>query len=159
MKRVLFVCLGNICRSPVARGVAQQYLDEHDLNHRVAVDSCGTSSYHEGEQANAHTRRTAKRFGVDLEAHRSRRLRDSDFEEFDWLVALDGSNERDIRRRLPADAPCAVVRFMDYVPDARTRDVPDPYYEGGFEGVHRLIESGIPSLMDAVLKKDHSFLE
>ena len=156
MKRILFVCLGNICRSPVAHAVAKNYVESHGLAGRIEVDSCGTSSHHNGEQADSNTRAAAQRMGVDLEWHRSRRLRAADYTDFDVLVAMDGSNERTVLSRRPDGATCEVVRFMDYVPGARTRDVPDPYYEGGFEGVHRLVESGIGPLIESFVDKRSS---
>lgn len=159
MKRVLFVCLGNICRSPLAHAVGRAYIEAEGLGHRVEVDSCGTSGYHNGEQANRDTRRTARARGVDMEWHRSRRLRESDYTDFDVLVAMDASNERVVHTRMPRGATCEVVRFMDYVPGASSRDVPDPYYEGGFDGVQDIVESGIPVLIGAILEKDRPSAE
>lgn len=153
MVRVLIVCLGNICRSPLAHGVLRTRISERGLQDRVTVDSCGTSSYHNGEQADPNTRRVARRRGVDLEWHRSRQLTDADFFEFDVLVAMDRSNERGIRQRLLPNSKVEIVRYLDFVEDAPGPDMPDPYYGGteGFDRVHDLVDAGADPLIDWAL--------
>ena len=153
MVRVLIVCLGNICRSPLAHGVLRARIAERGLQGRIEVDSCGTSSYHNGEQADPNTRRVARRRGVDLEWHRSRQLTDADYYEFDVLVAMDRGNERGIRERLPPNSAVNIVRYLDYVEDAPGPDMPDPYYggESGFDQVHDLVDAGADALIDWAL--------
>ena len=153
MVRVLIVCLGNICRSPLAHGVLRARIAERGLQDRIAVDSCGTSGYHNGDQADPNTRRVAHRRGVDLEWHRSRQLTDADFFEFDVLVAMDRSNERGIRDRMLPNATAIVVRYLSFVDDAPGPDMPDPYYggEAGFETVHDLVDAGADPLIDWAL--------
>jgi protein-tyrosine phosphatase len=151
-QRVLFVCLGNICRSPLAHALAKTWIEERGLEASLEVDSCGTSSYHIGDQADSNTRATARGHGVDMEWHRSRQLVERDYTAFDVLVAMDAANESVMHRRSPRGATCRIVRFMDYVPDAPTRDVPDPYYDGGFERVHGLVESGVGPLLEEILE-------
>ena len=153
MVRVLIVCLGNICRSPLAHGVLRARIAERGLQGRIEVDSCGTSSYHNGEQADPNTRRVARRRGVDLEWHRSRQLTDADYYEFDVLVAMDRGNERGIRERLPPNSAVKIVRYLDYVEDAPGPDMPDPYYggESGFDQVHDLVDAGADALIDWAL--------
>jgi protein-tyrosine phosphatase len=153
MTRVLFVCLGNICRSPTAHGVLRALVQERGLSHRISVDSCGTSGYHNGDGADHNMVRAAAEQGIDLSDLVSRRLVVGDFTRFDLLVAMDSSNERGIERLRPAGSPTPVVRFMDFVPDARSRDVPDPYYGGmdGFRDVVDLIRAGCGPLVEHVL--------
>jgi len=153
MIRVLIVCLGNICRSPLAHGVLRARIAERGLGERIEVDSCGTSSYHNGEQADPNTRAVAKARGLDLEWHRSRQLLDSDFFEFDVLVAMDRSNERGIHDRMLPNSTVRVRRYMEFVPDAPGPDMPDPYYGGrnGFEQVQDFVESGADALIDWAL--------
>ena len=153
MVRVLIVCLGNICRSPLAHGVLLERIAERGLESRITVDSCGTSSYHNGEQADPNTRRVARRRGVDLEWHRSRQLTDADYFEFDVLVAMDRSNERGIRQRLLPNSTVEIVRYLDFVNDAPGPDMPDPYYGGteGFDRVHDLVDAGADPLIDWAL--------
>ena len=156
MIRVLFVCLGNICRSPTAHGLFAQLVRERGLQDRVAVDSCGTSGYHVGEGADGNMHRAAREAGYDLSDQVSRQLHRSDFDRFDVLVAMDRSNERGIRGAMPKGSSARVVRFMDFVPDAPGADVPDPYYGGmdGFRNVVELIERGCGPLLDHVLTLD-----
>ncbi len=153
MVRVLIVCLGNICRSPLAHGVLRDRIAERGLAQRIEVDSCGTSGYHSGDQADPNTRRVARRRGVDLEWHRSRQLTDADYFEFDALVAMDRSNERGIRERLLPNADVQIVRYLDFVQDAPGPDMPDPYYggEAGFDTVHDLVDAGADALIDWAL--------
>lgn len=153
MIRVLFVCLGNICRSPTAHGLFAQLVRERGLQDQVRVDSCGTSGWHAGEGADGNMARAAREAGYDLSDQVSRQLARSDYDDFDLLVAMDRSNEREIRSRMPHDSDAEVVRFTEFVPDAPDPDVPDPYYGGmdGFRDVVELIERGCPPLLEHVL--------
>ena len=133
---VLFVCLGNICRSPLAEGVFRAELARRGLEGSFRVDSCGTGGWHVGEPPDPRSTEVAARHGVDIAGQRSRKLSNDDYAEFDWLVAMDRNNARDILARKPSGATCQVVQFMDHVPSAPGPDVPDPYYggPGGFGG-------------------------
>jgi len=152
--RVLFVCLGNICRSPLAHGLFRDEIQRRDLSDQLTVDSCGTSAYHNGQGADPNNIRVAKRHGVELSDMVSRRLEDSDFFEFELIVAMDASNEREIRDRQLPGSNSDIVRFMDFVPGAQSPDVPDPYWGGvdGFERVFQLVRSGISPLLDYALQ-------
>jgi len=153
--RILFVCLGNICRSPLAHGLMRDEIKARGLSEQVSVDSCGTSAYHNGQGADPNNIRVASGHGVDLSDMRSRRLEEADFDDFDLLVAMDSRNEIDIRNRRPAWSETEVVRFMTFVPDTDSPDVPDPYYGGldGFERVFQLVQSGIGPLLDYALEQ------
>jgi protein-tyrosine phosphatase len=153
VKRVLFVCLGNICRSPLAHGLFRDEIGKRGLSDTLSVDSCGTSAYHNGQGADPNNVRVALTHGVDLRDMVSRRLQDSDFFEFDILVAMDSSNERDMRNRQLPGSGAQIVLFMDFVPGADSSDVPDPYWGGadGFEHVFQLVRSGVGPLMEHVL--------
>ncbi len=156
MTRVLFVCLGNICRSPLAHGLLRDRIERRGLGAQLSVDSCGTSAYHNGEPPDPNMIRVAQLHGVDLSPLRSRRLVDADFFEFDLLVAMDRSNESNIHARKLPNSEARVVRFMPFVPNAPSPDVPDPYWGGvdGFEQVFQLIDSGMDSMMDFALELD-----
>lgn len=146
--RVLFVCLGNICRSPTAEGVFRRLLDEHGLAHRVQVDSCGIGDWHVGKAPDPRTREAAARRGVDLSVLRARQLAADDFGRFDYLLAMDHDNLAAMRARVPADFDAHLGLFLDFagLPD---RAVPDPYYGGehGFEEVLDLVERGAVGLL------------
>jgi len=155
MKRVLFVCLGNICRSPMAHGAFRKLIVDRGLNSLVQVDSCGTGGHHAGEPPNEMTQSVAERRGYKLSDLRSRQLQQSDYREFDLLIAMDSANERDILAREPVDSRCQIKRFMSFVPDCDEQDVPDPWWAGrleGFEEVCDLIEAGVHQLLDYVVQ-------
>lgn len=142
MKSILFVCLGNICRSPIAEGVARKRLKE--LNRDIIVDSAGTGSWHVGEAPCKHSVTVAQNHGVDISGLRARQVKKSDFNAFDLIVALDSSNYRDLK----ALGCQNLVKLGDY--GFEGADVPDPYFFDGFEGfehVYAMIESCVRELL------------
>ena len=134
--RICFVCLGNICRSPTAEGVFRHVVARDGVEGRYAIDSAGTSATHAGERADPRARAAASRRGIELSS-RSRQFVAADFEDFDLVLAMDGSNAADLRRIAPSPEAAQKVRlFRSYDPMARGQeDLPDPYYGGddGFE--------------------------
>ena len=148
MKRLLFVCLGNICRSPTAEGVTRAILRERGLEDRVEVDSAGTGSWHVGEQADPRMRQAASRRGYDLTS-RARQVRPEELVEWDLVVAMDASNLEDLRG-LPEAGAVDLRLFSEFLEDGEPRDVPDPYYGGasGFDRVIDLLERGCPRIVD-----------
>lgn len=149
--RILFVCLGNICRSPAADGLMQALLT--GKGERWKIDSAGTGRYHIGSLPDHRMRVHARRRGYDL-THRARQVRQSDFDDFDLIVAMDAANERDLRQLAPTDeAESKIVPMIDFV-DLSTRydHIPDPYYEGseGFELVLDLLENGVSNLYESL---------
>ena len=152
--KVLFVCLGNICRSPAAQGVMQRMIDERGLSNRFYLDSAGTYGGHAGELPDRRMRVHAQRRGYNL-THRSRRVTGSDFEEFDVIVAMDSSNYRDLQEMAATVEECdKIIKMGDYIRHYQYYDhIPDPYYEGaeGFELVLNLLEDACKSLLDELL--------
>lgn len=148
---VLFVCLGNICRSPIAEGVFRALLEKHNLSHSIRVDSAGTSGYHEGELPDVRSMEICTMHGLDLSGQRSRAVRDSDFEDFEWIVAMDSSNLKELKRRAPTHCVARIVRILDYG-DGGIKDVPDPYYGGrdGFENVYRMLVEALEPFLGEV---------
>jgi protein-tyrosine phosphatase len=147
MKRVLFVCLGNICRSPLAEGVFLHLVQEAGLGDRYEVDSAGTSAYHSGERADPRSRAVAERHGIDLPS-RARAVRHDDYVAFDVIVAMDGENERNLRRDCPGEHQEKIRRMRAWDPEG-DGDVPDPYYGGdrGFDTVYAMVERSCRSLL------------
>lgn len=142
MKSVLFVCLGNICRSPIAEGVARKLIEEGW--HGIAVDSAGTGSWHVGEAPCKHSVTVARNNGVDISHLRARQVTKADFQAFDLIVALDASNYRDLR----AMGCQNLVKLGDY--GYGGADVPDPYFFDGFEGfenVYTMIRECVSELL------------
>lgn len=151
--RVLFVCLGNICRSPAAEGVMLDVLsDKHDRD-RWLVDSAGTGDYHVGDLPDRRMRLHARMRGLEL-THICRQVRESDFDDFDIIIAMDASNERNLRRLAPtAEAEEKIVPMSAFFSLATRYDyVPDPYYEGaeGFELVLDLLQDACRNLYDTI---------
>ncbi len=146
--RVLFVCLGNICRSPTAEGMFRRLLDERGLAHRVQVDSCGIGDWHVGKAPDPRTREAAARRGVDLSALRARQLAADDFGRFDYLLAMDHDNLAAMRALAPSETDAHLGLFLDFA-GLSDRAVPDPYYGGeqGFEEVLDLVEQGVLGLL------------
>lgn len=151
--RILFVCLGNICRSPAAQGVMERLVEENGLTDRFEIDSAGTYGGHAGDLPDARMRAHARRRGLDL-THRSRQVRESDFERFDVIMAMDDSNFDRLRRLAPTpETEKKVVRMADYFSHHPWADcVPDPYYDGaeGFENALDLIEDGCHTLLTSL---------
>ena len=140
--RVLFVCMGNICRSPTAEGMLRNVLAVHGERIAIEVDSAGTHDYHSGEPPDRRAIAAARRRGIDLSGLRARTVADDDFARFDLILAMDRDNLDQLQRRAPAEYRQRIKLVMDYAPDAYTREVPDPYYGGskGFEEVLDLLE-------------------
>lgn len=149
MTRVLFVCLGNICRSPLAEGVFRHLVESEGLDDTIEIDSAGTGAWHVGEEPDPRSQEVAARNGVSLDGQRARRVENSDFDHYDWIVAMDSENEGDLQRMQPDESRSRVVRLRDFDPDG-TGDVPDPYYGGpqGFDLVYRMVERSGRAFLD-----------
>jgi protein-tyrosine phosphatase len=147
--RVLFVCLGNICRSPTAEGVLRTLAAREAPELPLEVDSAGTADYHVGQPPDPRTRAAAARRGYDLSALRARSVEPTDFERFDLILAMDRENLTVLRHRAPAHAHERLRLFLEFAPDAAPAEVPDPYYGGpnGFEEVLDLVETATRGLL------------
>tara|TARA_Y100000815_G_C13312657_1_gene489181 strand:+ start:1124 stop:1585 length:462 start_codon:yes stop_codon:yes gene_type:complete len=148
MKRVLFVCLGNICRSPSAQGVFEACLAQRGLQQGYQVDSAGTGGYHAGEPPDRRAQAAARRRGYDISGQRARAVRDGDFHEFDLILAMDRSNLANLLQRAPANCRAQVRLFMTGV-EGWPQEVPDPYFGGeqGFEQVLDMLEAASDVLL------------
>jgi protein-tyrosine phosphatase len=149
MTRVLFVCLGNICRSPTAEAVFRELARREAAELALHVDSAGTHGYHVGDPPDERAIVAARRRGYDLTALRARVIDAGDFERFDLVVAMDEEVHGRLRRIAPQAYASRLVLFMDFAPELGRRDVPDPYYGGGagFEDVLDLVEEGARGLL------------
>lgn len=150
--RILFVCLGNICRSPMAEAVMQRLLVQEGMDRQVEVDSAGILSYHQGELPDARMRMHAARRGYEL-THRSRPVREADFDRFDCIVGMDDRNLDDLRELAPSvEAERKVERMCRFCRTKVVDYVPDPYYGGasGFENVIDILEDACQGLLDEV---------
>jgi protein-tyrosine phosphatase len=155
--RVLFVCLGNICRSPTVEGVARRLAQLEFPELQLVFDSAGTAGYHIGAPPDPRSQDAARRRGYDISDLRARQLCAADFTRFDLLLAMDEENLEEIRLLAPSTARSRARLFLSYAPDAGYRTVPDPYYGGpdGFETVLDLAEHGCRSLFVAIAAQIH----
>lgn len=156
--RVLFVCLGNICRSPTAEAVFRAIAAREAPALRVHADSAGTAAYHIGEPPDARSQEAARRRGYDLSALRARTVEPEDFELFDFILAMDRENLNVLHQRVPVAMRGRVRLFLEYAPETDAAEVPDPYYGGanGFEQVLDLVEAASRGLLKHLLSSTRS---
>ena len=152
MIRVLFVCTGNICRSPTAEGVFRALADAEGLGEAIEADSAGTHGYHVGDAPDTRAQAAAARRGIDLSGQRSRLFGAGDFETFDYVLAMDRMNYRTLSTVCPAHARGRLSLFLDFAPSLGLDEVPDPYYgaEVGFEEVLDIVEAASLGLLAAI---------
>ncbi len=153
--RILFVCLGNICRSPSAEGVFRRVLQERAAHLDVHIDSAGTADYHIGKAPDARSRAAALRRGVDISQLRARQVASEDFERFDLILAMDEENLAELKHRADPAYHDRIRLLMEFAPDSQRSAVPDPYYGGeqGFEDVLDLLEEASLGLLNEVLAR------
>ncbi len=156
MVRVLFVCMGNICRSPTAEGVFHKLVKDRGLESQIRIDSAGTTAYHVGEGPDPRSQQKAKEKGIDISRQRARKVSVRDFSEFDYILAMDHGNLSDLRKLAPQGHTSTVALLCDYAPHIPAREVPDPYYGGrnGFEDVFQIVHAGCEGLLKAI-EKEH----
>jgi len=153
--RILFVCMGNICRSPTAEGVFRRLVAERAPGMAIEVDSAGTHDYHVGDPPDPRSIAAASRRGVDLSHLRARMVSDEDFERFDLIIAMDRLNRATLLDRSPEPFRERIRLFMEFAGSGEIEDVPDPYYGGtpGFERVLDLAEEAAAGLLDELLER------
>lgn len=147
--RVLFICMGNICRSPTAQGVFERLVEQTGLTQYIQIDSAGTHAYHVGNAPDPRAQAAAQRRGIDLSAQRARRVEPVDFELYDYILVMDRDNLEHLDALCPSDYRHKLRRLLEFVPELQDKDVPDPYYGGpsGFERVLDLVEMGTEGLL------------
>ncbi len=155
MVKVLFVCLGNICRSPTAEGVFSALVTAEGLSDRISMESAGTAAYHIGEPPDPRSQAAALKRGIDISGQQARRVRTDDFLEFDYLLAMDQDNHRNLLAICPPGLEHKVRLMLDYAETVDEQSVPDPYYVGGngFEVVLDLIDNAAKGLLEDIRVK------
>jgi len=155
MVKVLFVCMGNICRSPTAEGVFSAVVEQAGLKDKIAIDSAGTHAYHIGEPPDPRAQKSALARGIDISQLRARRAIEADFEQFDYVLAMDLDNLKNLRAICPAQHVNKLSLFLEYASYADVKEVPDPYYGGpmGFERVLDMVEDAAKGLLQNILEQ------
>jgi protein-tyrosine phosphatase len=158
MVRVLFVCLGNICRSPTAEGVFRSVVEREGLLAHIEIDSAGTHAYHVGAPPDSRSQAAALRRGIDLSRLRGRKATQSDIEQFEYILAMDEENLSHLQTICPPGLEHKLRLFLEFAPDRPEREVPDPYFGGehGFERVLDMIEEASRGLLKH-LRQQHGF--
>lgn len=152
---VVFVCLGNICRSPLAEGFFRELVEKAGLSDRIEIDSAGTSNYHIGELPDRRAREAARRRGIELTS-RARQLKRADLDRFDFVIVMDSENQRDVERLANGRCRARIQRLLEYADSFDAEDVPDPYYGGpeGFELVCDMVEHACERLLTHIREQN-----
>lgn len=154
MVRVLFVCLGNICRSPMAEAVFRKMVTDAGLQDQIEVDSAGTGHWHVGEAPHHGTRAILEQNNIEYEGIRARQVRQDDLQRFQYIIAMDGDNLENMHRIAGKQYQGYMARLLDLVPDDRRDDVPDPYYTGNFDEVYHLVQEGCRRLLNFIRERE-----
>ena len=155
MVKVLFVCLGNICRSPTAEGVFRKLVQEQNLAHQIEIDSAGTHAYHVGEPPDERAQAAALRRGIDISGLRGRKAIAADIRTFDYVLAMDNENFENLNAICPAGLESKIQLFLEFAPNRPEREVPDPYFggAGGFDRVLDMIEEAAQGLLEDIRRR------
>ncbi len=152
---VLFVCMGNICRSPAAEGAFRHLVQQQKLGKQINTDSAGTHAYHIGEKPDGRAQQTALSRGLDISDLKARKVKPADFKKFHYVIAMDQGNYKILAEIAPAGLEDRLHLFLDFAPGLKETEVPDPYYGGikGFEYVFDLVEEASQGLLDKIREK------
>lgn len=153
--KVLFVCMGNICRSPTAEAVFRHYVESAGMSEQISIDSAGTHDYHVGDKPDARAQRAAQQRGYDMSKLRGRQVGEKDFRRFDYVLAMDTSNLAILHGITPPGSGTQPQLFLDYARHHSEREVPDPYYGGadGFERVLDMVEDAAQGLLEEIRQR------
>ncbi|WXT99439.1 MAG: Low molecular weight protein-tyrosine-phosphatase YfkJ [Catillopecten margaritatus gill symbiont] len=151
--KILFVCMGNICRSPTAEGTFRAQIQQRGVEHRFEIDSAGTHAYHISEQPDARSQQSANKHKVDLSTQRARQVHESDFYHYDYLFAMDANNLAEMQAICPKEHQHKLSLMLDNIPNNNSKGVPDPYFEGRFDEVFEMLDRASGFLLNKLVKK------
>lgn len=154
MVRVLFVCLGNICRSPMAEAVFKQLVENVGLQDRVEVDSAGTGDWHIGHPPHEGTRKLLDEKNISYQGMEARQVVKEDLSNYDYIIAMDSENLGNLRKMAGYDKTGFIGRLLDFVPASKINDVPDPYFTGNFDEVYDLVTEGCENLLNKIKEEN-----
>ncbi|MDQ0337481.1 protein-tyrosine phosphatase [Caldalkalibacillus uzonensis] len=154
MVKVLFVCLGNICRSPMAEAVFRHKVKEAELEDKISVDSAGTGHWHVGQPPHEGTRRILSENKINHTGIKARQISTKDLEEFDYIIAMDEENVSHLKQLAFQEQHPKIVRLLEFLPDSDTLNVPDPYFTGNFEYVYQLINESCDHLLRYIRQRE-----
>lgn len=155
MVQVLFLCLGNICRSPMAEAIFRHHVKEKGLQQQFVIDSAGTAGWHEGKLPHEGTRSILDKYQISYEGMKARQIQPIDGETFDYIVAMDDQNVEDLKKILKGNHKSMIVKLTDFLTTIKADHVPDPYYTKNFDYTYKLVNEGTKNLLGYLIKKHH----